>query len=113
MRASALRLYPTFPYMERAVLVSGTLPKGGGADGTSPVFAARGTNIASHFYSLHRNPDVFGENVADFDPDRWSRIDPSAWEYMPFGGGQRLCPGLDLSRLELAIFLHHLVINYR
>ncbi|KAF7801765.1 3-epi-6-deoxocathasterone 23-monooxygenase [Senna tora] len=33
--------------------------------------------------------------------------------FTPFGGGQRLCPGLELSRLELPIFLHHLVTTYR
>jgi Cytochrome P450 len=32
--------------------------------------------------------------------------------FMPFGGGQRLCPGLDLARLEAAIFLHHLVTTF-
>lgn len=33
--------------------------------------------------------------------------------FTPFGGGQRLCPGLELSRLELSIFLHHLVTSYK
>lgn len=33
--------------------------------------------------------------------------------FTPFGGGQRLCPGLDLARLEASIFLHHLVTNFR
>ncbi|KAK8491425.1 hypothetical protein V6N13_003320 [Hibiscus sabdariffa] len=32
---------------------------------------------------------------------------------MPFGGGPRLCPGADLAKLEIAFFLHHLVLNYR
>lgn len=33
--------------------------------------------------------------------------------FSPFGGGQRLCPGLELARLEISIFLHHLVTSYR
>lgn len=32
--------------------------------------------------------------------------------FTPFGGGQRLCPGFELSRLEISIFLHHLVTTY-
>ena len=33
--------------------------------------------------------------------------------FTPFGGGQRLCPGLELSRLEISIFLHYLITSYR
>jgi cytochrome P450 len=33
--------------------------------------------------------------------------------FTPFGGGQRLCPGLDLARLEASIFFHHLVTSFR
>ncbi|XP_058069229.1 cytochrome P450 90D2 isoform X3 [Magnolia sinica] len=32
--------------------------------------------------------------------------------FTPFGGGQRLCPGLDLARLEASIFLHHFVTRF-
>ncbi|KAJ8770667.1 hypothetical protein K2173_021314 [Erythroxylum novogranatense] len=32
--------------------------------------------------------------------------------YMPFGGGPRLCAGSELAKLEMAIFIHHLVLNY-
>jgi steroid 22-alpha-hydroxylase len=32
---------------------------------------------------------------------------------MPYGGGNRLCAGVELAKLELAVFLHHLVLNYR
>lgn len=39
--------------------------------------------------------------------------DMSTSSFTPFGGGQRLCPGLDLARLEASIFLHHLVTSFR
>lgn len=32
--------------------------------------------------------------------------------FMPFGGGIRLCTGSELAKLEMAVFLHHLVLNY-
>lgn len=33
--------------------------------------------------------------------------------FMPFGGGPRLCTGSELAKLEMAIFIHHLVLNYQ
>ncbi|KAF4383278.1 hypothetical protein F8388_009309, partial [Cannabis sativa] len=55
------------------------------------------------------------EKPYEFNPWRWERTGNTVNSNMftPFGGGQRLCPGLDLSRLELAIFLHQLVTKYR
>lgn len=32
--------------------------------------------------------------------------------FMPFGGGPRLCTGSELAKLEMAVFIHHLVLNY-
>ncbi|PPD81984.1 hypothetical protein GOBAR_DD21067 [Gossypium barbadense] len=56
----------------------------------------------------YRNPYLF-------EPWRWEKIGAAANNnsFTPFGGGQRLCPGLELSRLEISIFLHHLVTTYR
>ncbi|EAZ26139.1 hypothetical protein OsJ_10004 [Oryza sativa Japonica Group] len=33
--------------------------------------------------------------------------------FMPYGGGTRLCAGSELAKLEMAVFLHHLVLNFR
>lgn len=32
--------------------------------------------------------------------------------FLPFGGGPRLCAGSELAKLEMAVFIHHLVLNY-
>ncbi|KAL3833003.1 hypothetical protein ACJIZ3_007739 [Penstemon smallii] len=37
---------------------------------------------------------------------------PKAGNFLPFGGGGRLCPGNDLAKLETSIFLHHFLLNY-
>lgn len=33
--------------------------------------------------------------------------------FIPFGGGPRICPGADLAKLEISIFLHCFLLNYK
>ncbi|KAF7809734.1 cytochrome P450 90B1 [Senna tora] len=33
--------------------------------------------------------------------------------FMPFGGGSRLCAGSELAKLEMAVFIHHLILNFQ
>ena len=32
--------------------------------------------------------------------------------FMPFGGGPRLCAGSELAKLEMAVFIHYIILNY-
>ncbi|MCJ1458141.1 hypothetical protein MMC28_008512 [Mycoblastus sanguinarius] len=88
-----LRLYPVFPQMNRVALNNTTLPVGGGPDGTSPIYIPAGTMFDTSWYVLHRIPSIWGPDADVFNPDRWDTIKPRAWEYVPFGGGQRGCAG--------------------
>ncbi|CAN8278607.1 unnamed protein product [Cochlearia groenlandica] len=52
-----------------------------------------------------------------FNPWRWQQKNSVAFgssgnNYMPFGGGPRLCAGSELAKLEMAVFIHHLVIKF-
>ncbi|KAJ0240764.1 3-epi-6-deoxocathasterone 23-monooxygenase CYP90C1 [Hirschfeldia incana] len=75
----------------------------------------KGWCVLASFISVHMDEDIY-ENPYQFDPWRWDRINGSAnsnnVSFTPFGGGQRLCPGLELSKLEISIFLHQLVTRY-
>ncbi|KAL3527157.1 hypothetical protein ACH5RR_011813 [Cinchona calisaya] len=74
----------------------------------------RGWCVLTSFSSLHMDEANY-ENPYEFNPCRWEKTGTTVNSntFTPFGGGQRLCPGLELSRLEIAIFLHHLVTTYR
>ena len=51
------------------------------------------------------------QNSNKFDPDRWnnSRLTANDYQYLPFGGGKRLCAGKALAQLVLKIFTVELV----
>ncbi|XP_015576247.2 3-epi-6-deoxocathasterone 23-monooxygenase CYP90C1 [Ricinus communis] len=74
----------------------------------------KGWCVLASFISVHMDKEKY-ENPYQFDPWRWERTGTAVNNscFTPFGGGQRLCPGLELSRLEISIFLHHLVTTYR
>lgn len=74
----------------------------------------KGWCVMTSFSSVHMDETNY-ENPNEFDPWRWKEIGVAANSniFTPFGGGQRLCPGLELSRLQISIFLHHLVTTYR
>ena len=47
---------------------------------------------------MHRRTDLFGEDAAEFRPERW--LDEGekkglrvGWEFLPFNGGPRICIG--------------------
>ncbi|KAH6829436.1 cytochrome P450 [Perilla frutescens var. hirtella] len=63
------------------------------------------------FRSVHYDPETWPE-PKKFDPSRWDNFTPKAGNFLPFGGGSRLCPGNDLAKLEISIFLHYFLLNY-
>ncbi|KAJ3694097.1 hypothetical protein LUZ60_009577 [Juncus effusus] len=72
----------------------------------------KGWCVFVYFRSTHLDESIY-KDAYKFNPWRWKEKEISTNSFTPFGGGQRLCPGLDLARLEAAIFLHHLVTNFR
>ncbi|XP_061371104.1 cytochrome P450 90D2-like [Gastrolobium bilobum] len=72
----------------------------------------KGWCVFAYFRSVHLDNKNF-DWPYQFNPWRWQDKDMSSFNFTPFGGGQRLCPGLDLARLEASIFLHHFVTQFR
>ncbi|KAK7852758.1 abietadienol/abietadienal oxidase [Quercus suber] len=79
----------------------------------------KGCFIVPFLSAVHLDENVY-EGALTFNPWRW--MDPQNEEkrnwrsspfYAPFGGGARFCPGAELARLQIALFLHYFVTTYR
>jgi len=55
-----------------------------------------GITLLVNFYTLHRRPDIWGEQANEFNPDNFlpefvEKRHP--YSFLPFSGGQRNCIG--------------------
>ncbi|KAG6991125.1 cytochrome P450 [Physcia stellaris] len=103
-----LRLFPSVPVNTRSATRTTILPTGGGPDGLSPVLIRKGQNVAYCIYAMHRRKDLYGDDAEEFRPERWDSNDlplknhtvHTAWSYLPFNGGPRICLGQDFGLME-------------
>ncbi|KAI3530023.1 hypothetical protein CSPX01_15105 [Colletotrichum filicis] len=98
------RIMPNGIQMIRVAAHDTTLPRGGGPDGKQPIFCAKGDIVHSNRYLMHRDPDYWGPDAAEFRPERWKSVRP-LWHFVPFGGGPRICPAHILVATETAYVL--------
>ncbi|KAK3330654.1 cytochrome P450 [Apodospora peruviana] len=99
VRESLRLVNPTLD-VSRTAAVDTILPRGGGADGQSPMFVRKGTNFNLWIYGMQHRKDLWGPDADEFCPKRWDDYKISSWAYSPFGGGARLCIGQQLALTE-------------
>lgn len=102
-----MRLHPALPL---------SAPREAMVDCTIAGFhVAAGTRLFVNLGKLHRDPSVWS-NPLEFQPERFLNEHASLdvrgqdYEYIPFGSGRRMCPGVSLAlqvlHLTLARLLH-------
>ena len=66
-----------------------------------------GNRLLIPYRQLHYNEEVFGEDVNDFNGQRFLRNKDLTHHpsYRPFGGGATFCPGRFIARQEVNIFI--------
>jgi cytochrome P450 len=70
------------------------------------------TEIFLSLYHTHRRPELYDEPLR-FRPERWAKITPGSWGYLPFGAGAHTCLGWGLAVMELKIMLALMVQRFR
>ena len=97
--SETLRLFATVPFNSRRATRNTTLPRGGGPDGTSPIYVKKGMEVNYSCHIMHHREDIWGPDVEEFKPERWAGRRPG-WEFLPFNGGPRICLGQQFALTE-------------
>lgn len=108
----SLRLHPNVPLNVRAASKDTTLPRGGGPDGSRPLFVPKGQMIQYNVYALHRAPEIWGSDAHKYRPERWTSHKLSPWTFLPFNGGPRICLGQQLALSEAGYVLARLAQEF-
>uniref|UniRef100_A0A0D6QVB0 Cytochrome P450 n=1 Tax=Araucaria cunninghamii TaxID=56994 RepID=A0A0D6QVB0_ARACU len=61
--------------------------------------------------STHRKEEYF-KDPHIFEPSRFEGDGPSAYTFVPFGGGPRMCPGNEFARMVILVLVHNIVNNF-
>lgn len=108
----ALRLFPPFVSNSRVANEDTILPVGGGPNGKSPLFIAKGDVVTYSIFAMQRRKEFFGEDAEEFRPERWKDL-RRRWEYLPFSGGPRSCVGQIFAFTEASYCVARLLYTFQ
>ncbi|KAJ4850021.1 hypothetical protein Tsubulata_014056, partial [Turnera subulata] len=104
---TALRLYPPAAFVSREALEETRV-----GDITIP----KGVCLWTLIPTLHRDPAIWGTDVNEFKPERFSEGVSKACKYpqayIPFGVGPRLCLGKNFAMVQLKVLLSTIVSKF-
>ena len=102
-----LRLYPPIILLERETYKEMEL---GG------IKYPPGVKLLLPVVTIHHDPDIWGEDVEEFKPERFaegiSKASKEAPAFFPFGWGPRICIGQNFALLEAKIALSMILQHF-
>ncbi|KAG6415527.1 hypothetical protein SASPL_122939 [Salvia splendens] len=103
----SLRLYPPVSVVSREALKDMKFGK---------INVPKGVNLWALVTTLHTDPEIWGPDSYEFNPQRFANGITGACKYpylyMPFGVGPRLCLGQNLALVELKILISFILSKY-
>ncbi|CAG9806070.1 unnamed protein product [Chironomus riparius] len=75
-----------------------------------------GITFIINFYTLHRRPDIWGDDAEEFNPDHFlpEHVEKRhPYSFLPFSGGQRNCIGYRYAMIALKVLLVYLLRKYK
>ncbi len=99
----SMRILPASSYSQRMTAVTTQL-----GPFTLPPMAG----IVFSQYMTHHMPELY-PNPEEFRPERWLTINPSPYEYLPFGAGPRMCIGAPLAMLIMKTVLPTILQKFK
>jgi cytochrome P450 len=106
-----LRLYPAGPSIQRVAVRDTVLPRGGGPDGTLPTAVPKGSTVQLGIYLSHRRKDIWGEDAAEFRPERWEGR-KKGYDFIPFIAGPQICLGQQYSMTQAAYVIARFLMRF-
>ncbi|KAI7746985.1 hypothetical protein M8C21_016293 [Ambrosia artemisiifolia] len=106
--SEVLRLYPPVDSLTRMIhqetkIGNITLPAG--------------SILQLHTLLMHHDRDIWGDDVKEFKPGRFyegvSKVTKGQASYIPFGGGPRICIGMNFALLEAKTALSMILQHFR
>ncbi|CAI9103151.1 OLC1v1001597C1 [Oldenlandia corymbosa var. corymbosa] len=103
----SLRLYPPATIMSREVFEDMKF---------GDIVIPKGVNVWAFVLTLHTNPEIWGNDSYQFNPQRFvdgvAKACKYPQAYMPFGMGPRICLGQHLAMVELKILIALIVSRF-
>jgi cytochrome P450 len=99
----SMRCLPASAYLQRMVAEPVEL---------GPFHLSRGAAVIFSQYMTHHMARLY-EAPDEFRPERWASIDPSPYEFLPFGSGPRMCIGAMLATQTLTTTLPSILRRFR